>query len=92
MALPAITRKPTSLEWWIFKWIFLPVAGLTILSSFVMQSVDLRRCKQACAKAGYEFRYYTPQSRGNLENKCFCVEKPREAENAGDEWIQVPFK
>ena len=75
------SSKTTGFEWWVFKWIFLPLIVALMLAAIVFQSVDFRRCKKACTVEGYEYGNYTPFNRAGIGEKCTCVQVHGEERN-----------
>jgi hypothetical protein len=88
---PLITRKPTSIEWWLFKWIFLPVFGVSIFIVLVYQSVNLKECKNICASKGFEFNSYTPPNRAGVGEKCFCTDSSKATKDLDGKRIELPL-
>jgi hypothetical protein len=86
---PLITRKPTSIEWWLFKWIFLPILGVGIFIALVNQSVNLKECKNICVSKGYEFSNYTPPNRVGFGEKCFCIDTSKVSKDSDGKRIEV---
>jgi hypothetical protein len=91
MAWPLNTRKPTIVEWWVFKWIFIPLLSAGLLIALVSQSANLRKCKKACVAAGYEYRHYTPPNRAGVGEKCSCVAVGGNERSKEGNWIEISF-
>lgn len=91
MVWPLNTRKPTSFEWGIFKWFFIPLLSVGLIIALTSQSVTLERCKKACISSGYEYRHYTPPNRAGVGEKCSCVATAEDEENKERKWIEISF-
>ncbi len=69
---PFIDREPTSIEIWVFKWIFAPIALGLLLWMYISTASDRSRCFTKCGELGYEDAIYVP-SVGIQSRSCTCV-------------------
>lgn len=67
-----LTKTPTSFEFAVLKWIFLPVIAVAMGYVLINLTTDRHACKSICYEKGFsDYRYNT---RGNApSNSCFCL-------------------
>lgn len=67
-----VNKNPHRIEWWIFKWIFIPIISIILLVAFYSNSKDRNACEFACGQRGYTDFIYVPNNRVGVGRKCVC--------------------
>lgn len=65
-------KEPVAFEWWIFKWVFMPILIFGLLFSLLDNESDRAKCYDTCEIEGYLDARYVPADRVGLGKKCVC--------------------
>ena len=70
-------RAPTSFEWKIFKWIFMPLIIAGLVMYFWRVSSGKWKCEAYCKEEGHTVSVYVPRD-GVIPASCSCGDSTQE--------------